>query len=89
MTSWLLLLLTLGSAYVTYDSFRWCGSIEHAPFSAIASMWSGDLTHLSVQEQNQLKQRYASKLIGAGQICWLFLAVTVGLAYSTVKAFIA
>jgi hypothetical protein len=87
MTAWLLLLLTVGSAYLTYDAFRWRAGIESTPFSAIAGMWKGGLTHLSVVEQNQLKQRYASKLMGAGQFCWLFLVVTVALAVFTVKAF--
>ncbi len=89
MTAWLLLLLTLGSAYLTYDAFRWSGAIERTPFSAIASLWNGGLAHLSVKEQNQLKQRYASKLSGAGKICWLFLLVTVVFAVFTFRAFIA
>lgn len=88
MTAWLLLLLTVGSAYLTYDAFRWSGSTERAPFSTIASLWSGGLTHLSVKEQSELKQRYASKLLGAGQLCWLFLVMTVVLAVFTVLAFI-
>jgi hypothetical protein len=66
MGAWLLLLVTLGSAYLTYDAFRWSGSIERAPFSAISSLWKGGRTHLSVVEQNRLKQRYSSKLLGAG-----------------------
>jgi hypothetical protein len=89
MTAWLLLILTTGSAYLTYDAFRWSGAIENAPFSAIASMWKGGLSHLSAVEQNQLKQRYASKFIGAGQLCWLFLALTVVLAYFTTLEFLA
>ena len=89
MTAWLLLILTAGSAYLTYDAFRWNGAIKHAPFSAIASMWKGGLSHLSAVEQIQLKQRYASRLIGAGQLCCLFLAFTAILAYFTVLEFLA
>lgn len=88
MTAWLLLVVTLGGAYLTYDAFRWSGSIESAPFSAIANLWKGGLSHLSVAEQNQLKQRYASKFLGAGQLCWLFLAVTVIFGVLTVRAFL-
>jgi hypothetical protein len=89
MGAWLLLLATVGSAYLTYDAFRWSGAIEGAPFSAISSLWKGGLSHLSAAEQNQLKQRYSSKLLGAGQLCWLFLAVTVILGLLTIRAFIA
>jgi hypothetical protein len=89
MTDWLLLFLTMGSAYLTYDAFRWSGSIERAPFSAISNMWKGGLSHLSIVEQNELKQRYASKLLGAGQLCWLFLFVTAVLAGLTVRAFMS
>lgn len=89
MTAWLLLVLTAGSAYLTYDAFRWSGAIERAPSSAIASMWKGGFSHLSAVEQHQLKQRYASRLMGAGQLCWLFLAFTAILAYFTVLEFLA
>ena len=87
MTAWLLLILTVGGAYLTYDAFRWSSSVEHAPFSSIASMWKGKLSHLTVAEQNQLKNRYASRLLGAGQLCWLFLGITVILAVQTFLAF--
>ncbi|WP_439606165.1 hypothetical protein [Hydrogenophaga sp.] len=89
MNAWLLLLVTLGCAYLTYDAFRWIGSIERTPFSAISSLWKGGLTHLSVVEQNRLKHQYASKLFGAGQLCWLFLTITVVLGIFTIRAFIA
>ena len=88
MTAWLLLLLTLGCGYLTFDAFRWSGSIERAPFSVIGSLWKGGLSHLSVVETDQLKQRYASKWLGGGQLCWLFLGVTVALSVVTVRAFL-
>lgn len=87
MTAWILLILTVGGAYLTYDAFRWSNSIKHAPFSAIASMWKGKLSHLNVTEQNQLKNRYASRLLGADQLCWLFLVITLLLAVQTILAF--
>lgn len=87
MTAWILLLLTLGCGFLTYDAFRWSGSIEKAPWSAISNLWKGGLSHLSITEQNQMKQRYASRLSGAGQLCWLFLVFTVLLAILTVQAF--
>jgi hypothetical protein len=88
MTAWLLLFLTVGCAYVTYDSFRWSRAVGRAPFSVIATLWKGGLTHLSVAEQAELKQRYSSNLFGVGQFCWLFLATTLFLAAATVRAFL-
>ena len=87
MAVWILLLLTVGCGYITFDAFRWSGSVKDAPFGAIARMWKGGLSHLSVQEQDQLKNRYASRLLGAGQLAWVFLAVTVVLAMFTIRAF--
>lgn len=87
MTAWLLLLLTVACAWLTYDAFRWGTSIEHAPFSTISSMWKGGLPNLSVVEQNELKQRYASKVTGVGQIGWIFFVGTVVLAILTAREF--
>jgi len=87
MTSWILLFLTAVCAYVTYDAFRWRKAVERAPFSIIATLWKGGLSHLSTAEQADQQKRYASSLFGMGQIAWLFLAVTIALAGATVRAF--
>jgi hypothetical protein len=88
MMAWLLLLLTIGACYLTYDAFRWRDSVECAPFSVIADLWRGGLAHLTIAEQNQLKRHYVSRLIGIGQLCWLFLGATIVLAVLTIQAFI-
>jgi hypothetical protein len=83
---WLLLLVTVGLAWLTYDAFRWKGSIKGTPFSAIASLWGG-ARHLNVMEQNRLKERYAS-MSGVGELPWLFLIITVVIAAFTVSVFL-
>ena len=88
MTPWLLLFVTLGCAYVTYDAFRWRKGIKRAPFSVIANLWKGGLSHLSLAEKNGVKERFASELFGVGQISWLLFGVTVFLAAATVQAFL-
>jgi len=89
MSPWLLLLLTIACAYVTYDSFRWSAGAERAPFSTIARLWKGGLSHLSLTEREQVKRRNASLWIGLGQLCWLFLVGTIVLAVATARAFLS
>jgi hypothetical protein len=88
MTHWILLLLTILSGYIAYDSFRWGNALKDVPFSAIASMWKGGLSHLPLSEQNKIKDRYASSVFGVVQFQLIFLAVTIGLAIATVRAFL-
>lgn len=87
MQAWFLLALTILAAFITFESFRWHRAMKRAPFGAIASLWKGGLSHLSVAEQNNVKERYLSGTMGIGQFPWLFLAITIGLAIFTVRAF--
>jgi hypothetical protein len=89
MTPWVLLFMTAGCAYLTYDAFRWTAAVKRAPFGVIAKLWKGGLSHLSLPEQAELRQRYSSTSSGAGQICWVFLAATISLAVATVRAFLS
>ena len=88
MTSWLLLLMTVGCAYVTYDAFRWRKVSKHAPFSSIAKLWKGDLSHLPLNKQSDVQRRYSSFTFGPAQICFVFLALTIIFAVTTVRAFL-
>jgi len=88
MTPWILLLLTLLSGYIAYDSFQWGGALKDAPFSVISSMWKGGLSHLPLSEQNKVKDRYASSIFGVVQFQLIFSAVTIGLAIATIRAFL-
>ncbi len=88
MTSWLLLLMTVGCAYVTYDAFRWRKDSKHAPFSSMAKLWRGSLSHLHLDKQAGVQRRYSSSTFGIGQICFVFLALTIILAVATVRAFL-
>ena len=88
MASWLLLLLTFGCAYMTYDAFRWRQGIERTPFSTIANLWKGGLSHLSAGEQADIQKRYSSILFGVGGVPWLFLAITFFLGLATLRAFL-
>lgn len=85
MIPWLLLLLTLGSAYLTYDAYRWTNVSERMPLSVIASLWKGELSHMNLVERDEVRRNSAR--YGMSQICWLFLAVTISLAIATVRAF--
>jgi hypothetical protein len=87
MTPWILLFLTLVSAYLTYDAFRWRTAVERGPFSTIASLWKGGLSHLPATKQAEVQQYYSSRL--GSQICWVFLITTVTLVVATVRAFVS
>lgn len=87
MNAWLLLIFTVVCAYITYDSFRWRDSIKRSPFSVISNMWKGDLKHLTVAEQEKVKE-FVAGFMGGGQLCWIFLLVTILCAVWTVQAFL-
>lgn len=89
MNAWILLILTIFCGYITYDTFRWGGAMKKAPFSVISNLWKGGLGHLPLSEQNKIKDRYASSILGIFQIQWFFLIVTIGMAVATVRAFLA
>ena len=88
MKAWVLLLLTVLCGYLTYDAYRWVSSLRDAPFSVIASLWRNRLSHLSVTEQNKVRDRFASYApASAGRFVKLFLLFTIILATLTVQAF--
>lgn len=87
MTVWVFLLLTVICVFVTYTSFRWVTSLKNAPFSTIAYLWKDGLSHLSPPEQEKVMRRYSS-ILGVGQLPWIFLAITIGLAFFTVQAYL-
>ncbi len=87
MTPWVLLLLTILCGYLTYDAFRWSGSVKGAPFSILESMWKSDLRHLSLSEQSQIRDRFSSFF--ASKVLVIFLFITMGMAVATVRAFLA
>ena len=89
MSAYIFLLLTLVFAYLTVAAFRWRASIKRSPFSVIADSWSHKGAHLSLREQGQVRDRYASFTVGVGKIALLFLLVTVALCAATVRAFLA
>jgi hypothetical protein len=87
MIPWVLLLLTVGCAYMTYDTVRWGSAVERAPFSIIAKQWKGGLSHLPVARQTELKRSYSQLFVD--QIGWLFSVLTLILAVATVRAFLS
>ena len=90
MGAWLLLLLTILCAWLTYDAWRWRSTLEKAPFSVIANLWRSRLEHLSLAEQNKVRDGFASfQGNSAGGFVKLFLVVTIILAALTVRAFLA
>lgn len=87
MRAWLLLLFTVICGYLTYRLFRWVESLENAPFSTIAHLWKGGLSHLTPAEQDKI-MRLAPSELGFGPLPWLLLTITIGLAIFTVRAFL-
>ncbi|MDR1935812.1 MAG: hypothetical protein LBS49_09610 [Candidatus Accumulibacter sp.] len=63
--------------------------MKEAPFSVISSMWKGGLSHLPLSEKNKIKERYSSSIFGIFQFQLLFLIITMGMAFATVRAFLA
>lgn len=88
MEKWLLLVLTAGCAYVTFDSFRSGDAIKRGPFGAISNLWKGDLSHLSAAEQSKVKEHFAGPM-GLGQFQWILLVVTIVSGVFCVRAFLA
>jgi hypothetical protein len=82
----LLLLATIGCAYATFDAFRWRKGIGRSPFSVIANLWKGGLSHLSLTEKSEVQRTYASAVLGAGWIPWFLLLITIIFAVATVRA---
>lgn len=87
MKAWVLLLFTVICAYLTYRLFRWVASLENAPFRTIAHLWKGGLSHLTSAEQDKV-MKLAPSVLGFGQLPWILLAITIGLAINTVRAFL-
>lgn len=88
MSPWLLLVLTVIAAFITYDALKWGGNLKDAPFSVISNMWKGGLSHLPLSEQNKIKNYYATSIFGVVQFQLIFLVITICLAVATVRAFI-
>ncbi len=90
MTTWLLLIATLGSAWLTWDAFRLGGSIDDPANRHLPDILKRDIEHLSLAEQDELQRRshiYVG-ILGPGALRWLFLLITVLLAVGTGKAFL-
>jgi hypothetical protein len=63
--------------------------MKDTPFSIISSMWKGGLSHLTLSEQNKIKERYSSSIFGVVQFQLHIMVVTIGMAFATVRAFLA
>ncbi len=90
MTAWLLLIVTLGSAWMTWDAFRLGGSIDEPTSRYLPNILKRGMEHLSLAEQEELQRRshiYVG-VLGPGVLRWLFLLITVLLAVGTGKAFL-
>lgn len=88
MSAWLLLVLTIGSAYLTYDAFVFYGPLKRSRFIDVAASQGEALKHLPLHEQERIKQPFRSSPMGLGQLPWAFLVFTLGFAVATVVAFL-
>ena len=89
MTQWLLLILTGVFAYLGYDAFKLTVPPDAIPYTITARGLGQDVSHLTLAEQEPLKQynrRYG--LGNLNQSVWFFAILTVGCAAATVFAFI-
>lgn len=57
MTSWLLLIVTLGSAWMTWDAFRLGGSIGESTSRYLPDIMKRSMERLSLVEQEDLRRR--------------------------------
>lgn len=90
MEAFLLLLLTMVCAYLTFETFRLRGAIKKTPFSVIASLWGKNTNHLSLSEKQKIKENLVSfsGVNGIGDASLIFLVITVILAIATFNAFV-
>jgi erythromycin esterase len=83
MISWLLLLLTVGCAYVTYDAFRWRKAVGRAPFSVIAILWKGGGADSHSRGGDRAIVSIMKRCVPLG----MFLLVSSGIAHCEDDAF--
>ncbi len=89
MFPWLLLILTGVFAFLTYDAFTLVVPKESIPYSLTAKGMGQNVSHLTLEEQEQLKKfnlRYG--LGNLNQSVWLFAILSFGCAMATVIAFL-
>lgn len=79
MTSWVFLLLAFVFACLAVDAWRLVVPWREIPFSVIAKGMGQDLSHLSLDEQLQLKQRHRTYGFGdlSGAV-WFWAILSVG-----------
>jgi hypothetical protein len=87
MVPWLLLILTAVFAIVSVRTLLWASSVRRAPFSVIAPLWKGGLSHLSLKERSAMMEQFAS--VFAAKIALLLLLLTVCFAVLTVRVFLS
>lgn len=87
MEKWLLLGATLLCAWILRDTIRLRRTVMKTPFEAIRHLWGSGTDHLTLNERESMRNRYASTL-GIGSFVLIFLAATLGLATATVRAFL-
>ena len=85
---WILLALTVISAAITVDAYRWRLGAKDIPFSANSRLWQGGLNHLSLGERKAVRGRYESWLFGIGNIALIFTVLSIAFAVATVAAFL-
>ena len=88
MSPWLLLVLTVVCAALTYDAFCMRSAVRKSPFSVISHLWGKSADHLSLTEKEKIKDRFLMHGSGTFDLGPLFFLFTVVLAVATVKAFI-
>ena len=87
MFPWLLLVLTVVLAYLTYDAMSLVAPA--LPYSEIAKGMGQNLSYMPLAEQEKLN-RYPSlhRFGDLNQTVWLFAILTVGFCIATVFAFV-
>ncbi len=89
MVAWLLLLLTCGGVWMTYDAFRFGASADKPGHRHLPNILKQGTEHLTLVEQDELQQRARihMSILSPGSLPWLFLAITLFFAVATAREF--
>ena len=85
MKPWILLLITLGLTFMTYESFLLCGIIKNSPYKVLLKALGMIDTHVSLSEQERTKSAYQIKY--ATSVPFVFLMGMIIFGISTYRAF--
>lgn len=85
MDRWLLLMLTLVSLFMAYESIRWLRVVQRLPRKNIEKIVGYDGSASSDPERTAVQMKYSS--YGLPSLAVFFCALAVGMVIATIRAF--